>query len=275
MKILKDMSDFASQIKELYKKAFLENDDACYEYDLNAVTDLKKCYGLINGDELVSFVAVIEHTIIDENQDQHQVVLLGLLMTKPEYRGNHYGVNLINDVAKICMQEYESVLIQAENWDIYKSLDLIPTSIKKTYQYIPGVYPVPMIMTWNEPNSNLMGDIESLSSSNLCGILRPLDLISKNIELLNYYKLKFIANPFAYIWYDKQGNIELMSYESVAQLSWLLHNIKPTKEILLFDEPGIEEISCLKSLNKEVVVTKTFNGSKKIFKNVKIPDFIV
>lgn len=194
-------------------------------------------------------------------------------MTKPVFRGKHYALDLLRFVADECTEQYDCVVWQTYNWDIYKPFDLIENTTKIEAEYIPGNYPTPKFIVWDKPDVQLIKAINAKSDHFRLGVLDSDKRIQAGIDIHINEGLSYIANPSAYIWYDQNHNIIDMQYVEICHLIWLMHQIKPKGTFLLFDDPEVKEINCLKLTGKTVAITKTYAKSKKYLKNIKLNDY--
>ncbi|MGL4948425.1 MAG: GNAT family N-acetyltransferase [Mycoplasma sp.] len=272
MQIKKGMSDYKQEVTNLYEQAFKES--KCETYNSLGILDLNICYGLFDGEKLVSFVGVKTKKALD-NDKEISLANICAVMTDEGYKGQKKAIGLLEHVINEIKDEYDSVVLQTINWDIYKQLELVDCTKKLVYEYIPGMYPVPMLIVWYEPEVNLIREIESSCNDNCIGIVRTNDEIEKTIAMYKCEGLKFMSNPGAYVWYDENANIIEMQYSNLSNLIWLLHYIQPKSELLFFANEDLEKIPAIKNTNREVVITKTFKESKNKFINIKLNDYLI
>ncbi len=110
--------------------------------------------------------------------------------------------------------------------------------VKKTIlcKYLEGNYPIPMLITWNKPNVDIMKQISNIDANELQ------NEINNNLEK----GFLFIANPDAYIWYDNNKKIIDLQYNRLENIIWLIHIIKPTNSFLLHDDKKIHDLPFIK-----------------------------
>ncbi len=272
--IKKDISEHLNEIINMYHSEFGGTEFEAQNV-MTYMIDLTKSYGYFRDDLLVSIVCISPKIAVNDKQEEYSIVNVCAVMTKPEFRGNGYMKKLLDYAVDDLTTLYDSVVIQSQNWDIYKDFDLIDSTIKYEYEYIPGVYPTPMIMIWEDPNIDLVKGIESTGDENFTGILNDDSFIQAKSDIYFESGCRFLANPFAYIWINSEARVIDSNYNQLAQLTWLLNSASINGNLLLFEENLPEGIECLKPTNKKVVVTKTFAKSKKVFKNLKLIDFLV
>lgn len=275
MKLIKDLNKYKEEVEQIYAFAF--NDTHIEMLSIIKMLDLSCAYGYINEKNiLVSMICPVERILHMPDETQYKIVNLTCLATAKEFVGHHYGLELIQEVADILVSEYDSVVWQTEHWDIYKDFDLIECTNKVECEYIQGMYPTPMLIIWDQPNADLIIEIEKSTENGFLGIEQSKLEIEAMIEMYQKSGLKYLANPSAYIWYHPETKaIEHLQYCSLAHLTWLMHNIQPTGTFNLFKENDIEQFRCLKSNAKEIQITKTYKPSKKHFKNIKLNDFLI
>ncbi|MGL4950372.1 MAG: GNAT family N-acetyltransferase [Mycoplasma sp.] len=273
MEIKQNLSNKKQEVIKLYTEMFNET-----EHSANCVIsmlDLSKAYAYFDNNEIVSVVCIAEHTMINKDETENSVANICCVMTSSKHSGNHYAIDLIKHVVDQIKDKYDSIVIQSNNWDIYKSLDLVDNTNKKVFEYIEGLYPVPMLIVWNEPEIGIMQEIEMQCTNASNGIKRTPEQIQATIDLYKNIGFKYVANPGAYIWYTEDGKIVELQYSQLSHLTWLFHTINPKGEILLFNDQDIPKVNCLKNLNKEISITKTFKVSKKHITNIKLNDYLV
>lgn len=273
MKLIKNLTNYKKEVDQIYAHAF--EDTHIKVQGTLKMLDLTKAYGYINEDNiLISMVCPVERTLYTPDETKYNIVNLTFLATARAFTGNRYGLKLMKEVADKLVNEYDSVVWQAHNWDIYKDFDLVDCTNKVECKYIPGLYPTPMLVIWDIPNADLIIEIEKSSENNFLGIGQSKQEVEAMIEMYQKSGLKYLANPSAYIWYDDQTKaIVHLQYCSLAHLTWLMHNIQPTCTFNLFKENDIEQFRCLKSTGREIQIIKTYKPSKKHFKNIKLNDW--
>lgn len=272
--IKKDLSDYKLEAQKIYQSNFGGNQVEA-ENIFNNIIDLKESYGGFVNNELVNMVCVGIKQIIN-NEQTYTIANVCAVATKQEFQKQGYATMLLENSFQELVDKYDSVILQAENWDFYdKHFDLIDNTIKYEYHFIPGEYPTPMVMTWNEPNDAIINSIEKSCENNLIGVDNPILYIRSIINIYQSYGYQFLANPFAYVWFDQEKNIIDLNYNDVGQLSWLLNMIQPKSSIWLFEQALPKELMSLKPTGKKAIITKTYAKSKKHFKNIKLIDFFV
>ncbi len=272
--IKKDLSKYKEELKIIYHNNFAGN-LVEVEKIFDNILNLEESYGGFIENQLVNIVCVGVKNIVD-NEQTYTIANVCAVATKKEFQNHGYATKLLGHVFEQLVSKYDSVILQAENWSFYdKHFDLIDNTIKYEYNFIAGEYPTPMIMTWNEPKNEIINSIEKNCENNLIGVNNPINYIQSIIDIYQSYGYQFLANPFAYIWYDQEKKIIDLNYNDVGQLSWLLNMVQPKDSIWLFDEKIPKELNSLKPTGKKVIVTKTFAKSKKQFKNIKLIDFFV
>ncbi len=272
--IKRDLSEKIMEVIKLYHQEFGGSEFEAQNL-ITYMVDLSKSFGGYIDDELVTLICVSTKKVIDIDNKEYALANVCSVITKPDFRHKGYMKELLNYAENILVNEYDTVVIQAKNWDIYKDFDLIDTTIKHEYEYIDGIYPVPLLMTWEDPNIGLIRGIESTTDNNKWGVLNDDSYLQAKTDIFFESGCKFLANPFAYLWVDKNKKMIDASYNDLSQLTWLLHIVKPKDTFLLFEDEIPKDVTFLKSTNKKVVVTKTFAKSKKKFDNLKLVDFLV
>lgn len=275
MKLIKDLTNYKKEVDQIYAHAFK---DTHIEVQATLkILDLTKAYGYIDqNNTLVSMVCPVERTLHTPDETKYNIVNLTSLATAQAFTGNRYGLKLMKEVADKLVHEYDSVVWQAHNWDIYKDFDLVDCTNKVECEYIPGLYPTPMLVIWNEPNPDIMIDIQRSTENDCSGIEPSKSETLLMIEMFENLGHQYLANPSAYIWHNSQDkSIECFQYSSLAHLTWLMHNFQPTGKFYLFQENDIEQFRCFKLTGKEIQITKTYKPSKKHFKNIKLNDFYI
>lgn len=272
--IKRDIRENLLEVIRLYNEEF---GGSLFEAEnlITYMVDLSKSYGGYIGDELVCFVCISPRKVVNKEAKEYSLVNVCAIITKQSHRKKGYMKQVLNYAVDQLVNEYDSVVIQALNWDIYKDFDLIDSTVKYEYEYIEGNYPTPMIMVWEDPNIGLIRGIESTSDDNKTGIINDDSYIQAKSDIYFESGCRFIANPFAYLWINKNNEVVDSNYNDIIQLGWLLHAAKIKRKILLFEDKLPEGVNFLKPLDRKVVVTKTFSKSKMKFKNLKLVDFLV
>jgi hypothetical protein len=188
-------------------------------------------------------------------------------MTKEGFRNKGHTTDLLKTAIEKWEMIYDSVTMSVKNWDDFSFLDLEDSNSKEVYSYIKGVYPTPMIATFQDPNEpDIISEVNNnryLNDEDKNWMLIDKEDRVKNTKLLQeIFKYKFIANPKAYVWYNENNEIFDYNFEDIASLTWLFHTIQPNGQILFSKNVDLSEIKCLKKENSQVVTVKTTKNSK-------------
>ncbi|MGL4951417.1 MAG: GNAT family N-acetyltransferase [Mycoplasma sp.] len=273
MLVKKDIREYKETIVDLYAKIFQE-DQMNFEYIVDLL-NLEKSWGILENNELICTVCISERDFLSKDNELKKIANICCVAVEQKYRGENLSIKLIEQVVESIKNDYDSIVIQSEAWEIYKSLDLIENTNKIEFEYIPGLYPVPMLIVWYEPEINLIKEIDSQTNDFSTGINRSDEEIQRWIKFCHDKGYKYMANPGAYIWYNEKKEIIFMQYTNLSNLIWLMHYIQPTNKIHLFHNDEFNKINCLKETGNLITITKTFSCSKLNPKNIKLHDFWV
>lgn len=252
------------------------SDLAATLYDFKKAMNLKNCYLLVDekNDKVISFVGVSDKKIIHDDKKLN-VALIGCIMTRVDYRNQGHAKRLLTEASNWYLNNYDSVIIQAWNWDIYKSFDLVDTTIKHEYRLnhdsnknIHNEYPINNLAT-----VKIIKRIEQNTvNKSLVPVIRSSYDIKKWIEVHQFFDYEFMSYNTAYIWY-KDNKIDDFYYENIDDLIVLLKAANINNEFLLFEDNINNDL--LINQNKKVIVTKTFKNSKYVIDNIHIFDFVM
>lgn len=240
------------------------------KYDFEKVMNLDDCFVIFNEHEIISFVGVSIKQIVHNGKILF-VALIGCVMTNPKFQHQGYAKKLIKLASNYYTKKYDSVIIQAHNWDIYKSFDLIPTTIKYEYEIINHTNQINKAV--NSPDVMQIWKIDNYTKNGAS--IRTIEQIKNQIDISIASGLKFIANNGAYVWYNNH-KIDEFNYIDISSLISLLSRINLRSNLLLVENIKLKSKKMqLINKNKRIIVTKTFGQSKHFIENINISDFIM
>ncbi len=271
MELIQNIAPFADQVKAIYTK-YHKVSEAQYEYQIFQNYNLTKSFGYIQNNKLVGLILVSEKKLMDDNN-----IYNSALIEAPMYQDNSlenntpafikYAFNKLNEL-------YDSICIYTSDWSqVNTDLELEDALVVNQVEFIPGEYPTPMIMTWNEANSGLISGIENAPGEDRIACERSLAQIELDMRLRNNEGLSFQANPFAYAWYHEASKqIDFITYNETAQAIWLLNTIQPKGTFYMYANYDFNEIPQIKVKEEGIVLVKCFKNSTKLIRNVKFID---
>ncbi len=241
-----------SSIIDLYKICFPEYEEYA-EYEINQILSSEYGYVLEKEGKIISFFACTRKIASNGNK----IGLIVCVMTHPNERHHRYAINMMENVLENGLyNEFDTILIQSDNWEIYKTFDLVDNSSK-------CICKVDKINTNKQffntkPSFNIINSIDSKPLDNVIGLVDNIDSITKTINFYENLGISFISNNGAYIWY-KNNDIHAFNYTDLKSLYELLAFIKYEGEIILFDQKDIEQY--FKKIDK-ISITKEFKKAK-------------
>ncbi len=272
MEVKQNIASNATAVKEIYQQ-YTNKTEVELEYQIFQNWNLEKSVGYFDERQLIGFAAVSEKTLINESHIYKVALIEDAMFDKARFDKNLKKDILIKTFDHL-KPYYDSVCIHATNWkDVDVDMELEDALVVNEVEFIAGEYPTPMLMTWNEPKPELIASIEQLDGEDRIGVERSFAQISLDIRCKQNQGLSFLANPFAYVWYDDNSKkIKEVAYNETAQLTWLLNQIQPKGTFYMYANYDFNEIPCLKVVKQNIVIVKTFKPSKTIIKNIKFTD---
>ncbi len=271
MEIKQNIAPYSDKVRTIYKQHIKMNDDG-YEYQLFQNNNLSKSFGCFDNNELVGFILVSEKTLMNQTN-----IYKSVLLQAPMFKDNAYEkecANLINYSVRKLNELYDSVCIHAQDWSKVKTdLEFEDALVVNEVEFIAGEYPTPMIMTWDSPKAEIMTSIENVDGEDRIGCERKIAQIELDCRVRQNENLAFLANPFAYAWFDPNSKaIKFMTYNETAQAIWLLNQIQPKGKFYMYANYDFNEIPQLKVVNQNIVLVKIYKNSKSVIHNVKFID---
>ena len=271
MEIKQNIAPYTEEVKQIYTQVVNKTKEEL-EYTLLQNWNLSKSFGCFEDNHLIGFVAVSEKTLMNETNIYKVVLLEGAYFDRQD--SPDLQLNLLQHAFDHLRPYYDSVFLSHPHWDsVPQQLELEDALVVHQCEFIPGEYPTPMLMTWEQPEPNIMAGVETLDGEDRLGLERPLQQISLDIRCKQNKNLAFLANPFAYVWYHPTTKvIDTLTYNETAQLTWLLNQIQPQGLFYLYANTDLNGIPALKIVHKDIVLVKVFKASKTVLKNVKFLD---
>ncbi len=267
MEIIKGITSKDNQsLIDMYCDFFESKEEIAIEIIQNVVDRNNSYIKRDDNDEIIAAALITNKRIID-NKKMFIVGNISVIMTKDGFRNMGHTTDLLKTAIKKWEMIYDSVTMSVKNWDDFSFLDLEDSNSKEVYSYIKGVYPTPMISTFENPNEpDIISEVNNnryLNDEDKNWMLIDKEDRIKNTKLLqDIFKYKFIANPKAYVWYNENNEIFDYNFEDIASLTWLFHTIQPNGKILFAKNVDLSEVKCLKKENIQVVTVKTTKKSK-------------
>ncbi len=271
MELKQNITSYAEQVKEIYKKHY-QTTEATYEYQLFQNWDLSKSFGCFDNNKLVGFIAVSDKSIMNDTNGWRAALIENPMFIDSSYE-THSSAFIKYTVDNLCVF-YDTVCIYSKDWSkVSTDLELENALVVNEVEFVKGEYPTPMLMTWNEPTQGVIASIETASAEGRMACERTLAQIDLDIRLRQRSNQTYMANPFAYAWYDEASKqIKCLTYIETAQAIWLLNLIQPNGSFYMYANYDFNEIPQVKVLNKDIVLVKCFKKSARVVNNVKFLD---
>ncbi len=134
-----------SQAKTLYKEAF-DDSNAYIEVYFNEYMKNNDYY-FIEKDNKVIFSCCNNKKRVYINNKKYEAAFIVAVSTKKEFQGQGLMKSVFQQWLDKLHQEYDYIFIQAYNWDIYKSYEFYPCTLKNTYELKNDQYLKPIEYT--------------------------------------------------------------------------------------------------------------------------------
>lgn len=271
LKIIKGINNNINEIKEMYKNNFNLSDqesNTCFEKFINHDDSH---YGVIDSKIVCVIYVTIKSAIINENE----LCNIANIQTICDCSDDANMLLVLKEAISFLENKYDCVSIQSNNWDKFKTLDLIDSSIRNEYSFNKGGYPTPMLMVWNTPEVGIIKGIEESFENSRVGINNTEEQITSKIEVMLSKGYKWFGNPFAYVWYNDKNEVVDLCYNHAHQLIWLLNTIQPNGLVILDSEEINEKVKQLTLISGPIIITKVTKNSKKKLKDIKLPYYFI
>ncbi len=196
--IIKANDSYLSKIKDLWLDSFDDEDEDSMNFYFNHLYDSNHCYLLVYNNEIISMAQVRFMDLMKDNKVINTPLLFGVC-TSLKYQKCGYMRKIVDFILN--EYSYDFMLVQAYNWDLYRSFGFSEAyTIKCSHYESNGVYE----------------GYECYDSNHLLSIYNDFikDKDGYRIRDIDYYKNYFIpyksmyyeiyANEDAYIVVDKE-----------------------------------------------------------------------
>lgn len=231
MKIRQALASEKKLIQQIWYDLFLEHDSkASIDYYFDFIYDERYTLVLIEDDTIKCTLQLNQHQLVFNNKIESVSFVVGV-STPIEYQGQGYMKKLLNYAIEWARDTLKQnlMILQAYNWDIYRSFGFLEAYYKKTYTINVEAFKEYRNIETIAFDSNICLNIYNKYTSNFNGYkLRDATYFTNINNLIEVDGLKLTQSNNAYLVYYKSNNqlvINEAAYIDTHDILCLIKNI--------------------------------------------------
>lgn len=199
--IIKANDSYLSSIKKLWLECFDDEDEESMNFYFNHLYDANHCYLLVHNHEIISMAQVRFMDLMKDDKVIHTPLLFGVC-TSLKYQKCGYMRKIVDYV--LSHYSYDFMLVQAYNWDLYRSFGFSEAyTIKCIHYESKGVFEGHIC---NDEN-HLLSIYHDFVKDKDGYRIRDIDYYKNYLIPYKSMYCEIIANDDAYIVVDKQYSL--------------------------------------------------------------------